>query len=152
MAVFYLGIAPPPAGSATNPPTPAAFQTIRDSGMLKTQLAIRLLLLTGVRTGELRLATPDQFDLDRGLWIIPVMSLKQRKMLTRKKRKRPTDIPPYIVPLSVQAMEVVRYMLEDVNPAQKYLFAGVKRIIYLGGLGDPSAELSQHLRSRQLTG
>ncbi len=97
-------------------------------GMLKTQLAIRLLLLTGVRTGELRLATPDQFDLDRGLWIIPVMSLKQRKMLTRKKRKRPTDIPPYIVPLSVQAMEIARHMLEDFKPAQKYLFAGVKRI------------------------
>ncbi len=30
--------------------------------------------------------------------------------------------------------------------------AGVRRIIYLGGLGDPSAELSEHLRSRQLTG
>jgi uncharacterized protein YbjT (DUF2867 family) len=30
--------------------------------------------------------------------------------------------------------------------------AGVKRIIYLGGLGDPGADLSQHLRSRQETG
>ncbi|MEZ5286535.1 MAG: SDR family oxidoreductase [Vicinamibacterales bacterium] len=30
--------------------------------------------------------------------------------------------------------------------------AGVGRIIYLGGLGDPSAELSEHLRSRQQTG
>ncbi len=30
--------------------------------------------------------------------------------------------------------------------------AGVKRIIYLGGLGDPQAELSAHLRSRQETG
>jgi uncharacterized protein YbjT (DUF2867 family) len=30
--------------------------------------------------------------------------------------------------------------------------AGVGRIIYLGGLGDPSAELSTHLRSRQDTG
>jgi uncharacterized protein YbjT (DUF2867 family) len=30
--------------------------------------------------------------------------------------------------------------------------AGVGRIIYLGGLGDPSSELSQHLRSRQDTG
>ena len=29
--------------------------------------------------------------------------------------------------------------------------AGVKRIIYLGGLGDPRADLSQHLRSRQET-
>ena len=30
--------------------------------------------------------------------------------------------------------------------------AGVKRIIYLGGLGDPAAALSAHLRSRQQTG
>ena len=30
--------------------------------------------------------------------------------------------------------------------------AGVKRIIYLGGLGDPQADLSPHLRSRQQTG
>ena len=29
---------------------------------------------------------------------------------------------------------------------------GVGRIIYLGGLGDPAAELSEHLRSRQETG
>ena len=30
--------------------------------------------------------------------------------------------------------------------------AGVERIIYLGGLGDPAADLSTHLRSRQETG
>ena len=30
--------------------------------------------------------------------------------------------------------------------------AGVQRIIYLGGLGDPETDLSQHLRSRQQTG
>src|SRR5512136_1848734 len=30
--------------------------------------------------------------------------------------------------------------------------AGVGRIVYLGGLGDPSAPLSDHLRSRQETG
>ncbi len=30
--------------------------------------------------------------------------------------------------------------------------AGVERLIYLGGLGDPDAELSAHLRSRQDTG
>lgn len=29
---------------------------------------------------------------------------------------------------------------------------GVRRIIYLGGLGDPKSGLSEHLRSRQLTG
>src|SRR4030067_1902915 len=30
--------------------------------------------------------------------------------------------------------------------------SGVQRILYLGGLGDPSSDLSRHLRSRQLTG
>jgi uncharacterized protein YbjT (DUF2867 family) len=30
--------------------------------------------------------------------------------------------------------------------------AGVARIVYLGGLGDPTADLSRHLRSRQETG
>lgn len=30
--------------------------------------------------------------------------------------------------------------------------ANVERVIYLGGLGDPDADLSNHLRSRQLTG
>jgi uncharacterized protein YbjT (DUF2867 family) len=38
------------------------------------------------------------------------------------------------------------------NFGQAASAAGVKRIIYLGGLGDPEADLSQHLRSRQQTG
>ncbi len=50
------------------PELPAMLQTLRKySGRLNTQLGLRLLLLTGVRTGELRYATPDQFDLERGL-------------------------------------------------------------------------------------
>ncbi|MFO7679661.1 MAG: SDR family oxidoreductase [Chloroflexota bacterium] len=38
------------------------------------------------------------------------------------------------------------------NFASKAAEAGVKRIIYLGGLGDPDSNLSKHLRSRQETG
>jgi uncharacterized protein YbjT (DUF2867 family) len=38
------------------------------------------------------------------------------------------------------------------NFAQAARAAGVRRIIYLGGLGDPNQELSAHLRSRQETG
>lgn len=38
------------------------------------------------------------------------------------------------------------------NFAQAARQAGVERIIYLGGLGDPSSDLSEHLRSRQDTG
>lgn len=36
--------------------------------------------------------------------------------------------------------------------AQAARQAGVRRLIYLGGLGDPNADLSQHLRSRHQTG
>ena len=92
-------------------------------GSATTQLGIRLLLLTGVRTGELRLATPDQFDLARGLWIIPPEVVKQLQDGMRKKRTRAQDIPPYIVPLSIQAQEVVRYLLAGIKPAQRYLLA-----------------------------
>ncbi len=38
------------------------------------------------------------------------------------------------------------------NCAEAAKFAGVERIIYLGGLGDPLGDLSPHLRSRQETG
>lgn len=102
---------------------PKLLQRLRKyRGRLQTQLGLRLLLLTGVRTGELRLATPDQFDLDRGLWIIPPDVVKQLQVDMRKKRQLPKDIPPYIVPLSVQAMEVARHLLAEFKPAQHYLF------------------------------
>ncbi|WP_052238926.1 tyrosine-type recombinase/integrase [Pectobacterium brasiliense] len=91
------------------------------SGNETTQLGIRLLFLTGVRTGELRLATPDQFDLERGLWLIPPEEVKQLQKSMRKNRKRPQDIPPYIVPLSAQAIEIIRYLIDKVKPAQHYL-------------------------------
>jgi uncharacterized protein YbjT (DUF2867 family) len=38
------------------------------------------------------------------------------------------------------------------NFAEAARGAGVKRIIYLGGLGDPQSDLSEHLQSRQETG
>ncbi|MBH9387169.1 integrase arm-type DNA-binding domain-containing protein [Pseudomonas aeruginosa] len=89
----------------------------------QTQLGVRLLFLTGVRTGELRLAEPEQFDLDRGLWIIPPQIVKQLQDEMRKAGKRPQDVPPYIVPLSLQAIEIVRYLLGVMRPAQKYLLS-----------------------------
>ena len=106
------------------PELPAMLQILRKyPGKLQTQLGLRLLLLTGVRTGELRLATSDQFHLAKGLWIIPPEVVKQLQLELRKEGKLPGDIPPYIVPLSVQAIEVVRHLLDQVKPAQRYLFA-----------------------------
>ena len=66
-------------------------------GELTTQLGIRLLLLTGVRTGELRLATPDQFDLEQGLWIIPPEIVKQLQNDMRKSGKRAQDVPSPLI-------------------------------------------------------
>ncbi|WJV25481.1 MULTISPECIES: tyrosine-type recombinase/integrase [Pseudomonas] len=104
---------------------PEMLQKLRAyTGLLQTQLGLRLLMLTGVRTGELRLATPDQFHLDQGLWVIPPEIVKQLQLEINRDGKQPEDIPPYIVPLSLQAQEVVRYLIAQMKPAQKYLLAG----------------------------
>ena len=92
-------------------------------GQLQKKLGLRLLLLTGVRTGELRYATPDQFDLEKQLWVIPPEVVKQLQVTMRKPGRTGGEIPPYIVPLSVQALEIVRYMLDQVVPAQRFLFS-----------------------------
>jgi integrase len=53
---------------------PVFLQKLRHYGGGKaTVLGLRLLFLTDVRTGELRLAEPEQFDLDRGIWTIPAV-------------------------------------------------------------------------------
>jgi uncharacterized protein YbjT (DUF2867 family) len=48
------------------------------------------------------------------------------------------------------------YVARDVAAARAFSRAaaasGVRRIVYLGGLGDPATDLSQHLRSRHETG
>lgn len=108
------------------PELPELLRKLRNyKGRLTTQLGVRLLLLTGVRTGELRYADPTQFDLENGLWIIPPEVVKQLQDKMRKQRKRPQDIPPYIVPLSAQAIEIIRHLLQHVKPAQRYLFANI---------------------------
>ncbi len=48
------------------------------------------------------------------------------------------------------------FYAHDIQAGQNFGAAaqrqGVKRIVYLGGLGDPATDLSEHLRSRQQTG
>ncbi len=102
---------------------PAFLRTLRNClgrGDITTQLGLRLLLLTGVRTGELRSARPEQFELERGLWIIPPVIVKQ---LQERLRLEDKDIPPYIVPLSRQAMAIVQQLLVAKRPAQRYLLS-----------------------------
>jgi len=76
-------VAAPKPPTAHNPflrmeELPTFLHTLRNyGGHESTKLGLRLLLLTGVRTGELRLATPDQFDLEQGLWVIPPQVVKR---------------------------------------------------------------------------
>jgi integrase len=103
----------------------------RGRGDTTAQLGLRLLLLTGVRTGELRSATPEQFELERGLWIIQPVIVKQ---LQESLRLEDNDIPPYIVPLSLQAIAIVRQLLDAKRPAIALLhdiqiFAGYVRLL-----------------------
>lgn len=86
-----------------------------------TRSAIRLLLLTGVRTIELRSATIDQFDFDAALWTVPAGTVKQLKKMIRVKGEG--VIPPYLVPLSRQAVEEAR-KVHQLTGRYKLLIAG----------------------------
>ena len=63
-------------------------------GALQTKLAMKLLLLTFVRTGELRGAAWSEIDLDKAEWRIPAERMKMKE--------------PHIVPLSRQAIAVLK--------------------------------------------
>ena len=102
---------------------PELLQALRTYDNEPIRRALRLSLLTGVRSGELRKATPEQFDLERGLWLIPPENVKQLQRKMRKAGQRPQDFPPYIVPLSKQAMEIVRGLLDRFSADQRYLLA-----------------------------
>jgi integrase len=77
-------------------------------GQPQTKLAMRLLLLTFVRTGELRGAEWPEFELDKAQWRIPRERMKMRS--------------EHIVPLSTQAIEVVR-ALQKLSDGRRYVFA-----------------------------
>src|SRR5262249_31982779 len=70
--------------------------------------AIRLLILTGAREGEVLSATWDQFDLPRGIWTKPSHHTKQKKIEH--------------TPLSENALQLLRRMKKErTSPA---LFPG----------------------------
>ena len=74
-----------------------------------TRLAIKLLALTFVRTGELIGAKWEEFDLEAAEWRIPAERMKMRS--------------PHIVPLSKQAIQILQ-VLNGVTGHSKFLFPG----------------------------
>lgn len=76
---------------------------------LLTRLAVRLLLLTGVRPGELRHAPWAEFDLESATWTIPAERMKARRS--------------HIVPLPKQAL-ILLAQLQELSGKYLILFPG----------------------------
>jgi integrase len=74
-----------------------------------TRCAIRLLVLTATRPGELRAAPWSEFDLDTATWTIPKERMKARR--------------PHVVPLPRQAVAILR-QLHEVTGRYDLLFPG----------------------------
>jgi integrase len=74
-----------------------------------TRLAIKLMALTFVRTGELIGAQWDEFDLEAREWRVPAERMKMKT--------------PHVVPLSDQAVEVVQ-TLQELRNRSPMLFPG----------------------------
>ncbi|MCL6338513.1 DUF4102 domain-containing protein [Pectobacterium carotovorum subsp. carotovorum] len=66
------------------------------SGSKVTQLATRILMLTGVRTIELRQAEWKEFDFEKQLWEVPKERMKMRR--------------PHLVPLSDQVIDALQQL------------------------------------------
>lgn len=78
-------------------------------GTPHTRLAMELMALTFVRTGELINATWSEFDLEAAEWRIPAERMKMRM--------------PHIVPLSTQAVQVLN-LLQELKGLSDLLFPG----------------------------
>lgn len=80
--------------------------------------ALQIKTLTGVRGAELINAKVSHFNLEKRLWYIPAIQVKQfrRKVIEGHK------IPDYVIPLSKQAVEIIESALEW-SHGSEYVFA-----------------------------
>lgn len=81
---------------------------------LVTKIGLKVLLLTGLRSGELRLTKWDDVDLENGTLTVPVANQK----LTKRQEKRGK---PFVCTLSPQAVELLR-QIQGVGST--WVFAG----------------------------
>ncbi|WP_338466369.1 tyrosine-type recombinase/integrase [Novosphingobium sp. ZN18A2] len=84
------------------------------------RLALELLVLTGVRSQEVRLATWDEFDLEARLWTIPAAHMKRKKA--------------HMVPLSDAALAVLA-------KAAALKLEGAD-VVFPGAGGDPMSDMT----------
>ena len=80
----------------------AAIATVQASGAyIATRLAFEFMVLTAARSGEVRLATWAEFDLDESLWTIPAERMKAKR--------------EHRVPLVPRAVEILREAMEHAD-------------------------------------
>ncbi|MDH8549231.1 tyrosine-type recombinase/integrase, partial [Klebsiella pneumoniae] len=77
------------------------------TGSIITKNATKIIMLTGVRTQEMRFATGDEIDLEKAIWEIPAERMKMRR--------------PHIVPLSTQVIDLFR-QLKPITGHYPYIF------------------------------
>ncbi|MEJ8676456.1 tyrosine-type recombinase/integrase [Chromobacterium amazonense] len=83
-------------------------------GSVQTKLMMKLMLLTFTRVGEMAMARWEEIDFDKALWTIP----PEHRKLPEKSKK---TAPPHLVPLSKQALEVLR-QLHAISGGREHLF------------------------------
>lgn len=105
---------------------PAFYQSLSDGTV--THLALRLLILTGIRSGPLRHIHEDQIDGD--VWTIPAEAMKGRRDATSEFR----------VPLSSEAMNVIQEARRHERGG--FLFPNIRR----GVISDQT--MSAHMMRR----
>ncbi|WP_338885177.1 integrase arm-type DNA-binding domain-containing protein [Xenorhabdus sp. TH1] len=69
--------------------------------------ALRMLILTGVRPGELRKAEWSEINLDKAVWTIPAEKMKMRRT--------------HVVPLSEQVIDLLK-QIQPINGSYQYVF------------------------------
>lgn len=79
------------------------------SGNIMVNAAVRLLMLTGLRPGELRGGSWDEVDFDKAIWEIPAERMKARRA--------------HLVPLSAQVTELLR-SVQAISGGYPLMFPG----------------------------
>lgn len=96
------------------PEVPAFIDTLRKTPKASdvVKLAFEFLVLTAVRSGEMRGARWQEMDLEKRLWTIPAERMKAAK--------------PHVVPLSDRALEILNQMAAARRDGQDLVFEGAR--------------------------
>lgn len=110
-------------------------------GMTPTvRSALKLLLLLGVRSGELIRATWDEVDLEAATWTVPVAH--QKTTLKREDAARPWAVP--LTPTAVQLLRDLKALADAIGSS--YVLAS----FHPGAKGEPITEKSLNHAMRRL--